>query len=408
MKCVIIQNFEPIAPVNGYELHLLPIPKQLSEIKGFFKIVDELKIRFSEVNSKEVILELISETLSAFGSYKCSETAEEMPFDPNKFELPKTNLQDETYCLKFVENSAIVIAESDKAIYYGVNTFLQLIKFLENQLIVPNLEIQDYPSYQIRCITDQTSRNQIPTLENLKKVIKFLSQFKMNYHYLYLEDGYHFKVHPDIGKERGGYTEKEINDLQDYAQRYFMEIVPIFNSFGHQDNILMTEYPKYSHLGEFPGAACFNIANSEVKLFLTQLYEELCCAFTSNWLHLGLDETFDFGKHQTKTLVKQQGKGKTLLDFYKFLVALAREKGKTKIICYHDNILKEKELLENLSNDLIVFYWDYFPKRKYKGAQKLRSHGYSVILSPTLYDYTRNFPDVKRTIQNVVTMAQYG
>jgi len=405
---VVIQSLEPTATVTGYKLNLLPVPKKLSAIKGFFKIKDGLKVGFYEVNSKDVILEIISEALSAFGTYKCDEAAEETAFDRTKFELPRTNIQDETYILRFSEGSAIIIAESDKAIYYGVNTFLQLIKFLENQLIVPNLDIDDYPSYQIRCITDQTSRNQIPTLENLKKVIKFLSQFKMNYHYLYLEDGYNFKAYPDIGKERGGYTEKEIKDLQDYAQRYFMEIVPIFNSFGHQDNILMTNYPKYAHLGEFPGASCFNIANPEVKSFLTQLYEELCSAFTSHWLHLGLDETFDFAKYHTKALVDQQGKGKTMLEFYKFLINLAREKGKTKLICYYDNILKEKELLENLSNDLIVFYWDYFPKRKYKGAQKLRSYGYSVILSPTLYDYTRNFPDIKRTIQNVVSMAQYG
>ncbi|MDD1778635.1 MAG: family 20 glycosylhydrolase [Candidatus Helarchaeota archaeon] len=405
---MIIQNLEPTASVSGYELNLLPVPKQLSEIKGFFKIIDGIKVGFSEVNSREVILEIITEALSAFGSYKCDETENIIPLDLNQVDFPKTSIPDETYLLKFIGNSAIIVAESDKALYYGVNTFLQLIKLLDNLLIVPNLEIQDYPSYQIRCIADQTSRNQIPTLENLKKVIKFVSQFKLNYHFLYMEDGYQFKAYPDIGKERGGYTEKEIKDLQDYAQRYFVEIIPIFNSFGHQDNILMTNYPKYAHLGEFPGASCFNIANPEVKSFLTQLYEELCSVFTSTWFHLGLDETFDFAKYHTKALVKQQGKGKPLLDFYKFLINLAREKGKTKLICYHDNILKEKELLENLSNDLIVFYWDYYPKRKYKGAQKLRAHGYSVILSPTLYDYSRNFPDIKRTIQNVVSMAQYG
>ena len=396
-------------PLSGYELNLLPVPKQISEIKGFFKIANALKIGFYDIASKDVILERITETLSTFGPYTCEETSEEISIDLNMFELPRTNIQDETYILKFMENSAIIMAESDKAIYYGVNTFSQLIKLLGDQLIVPNLEIQDYPSYQIRCITDQTSRNQIPTLENLKKVIKFLSQFKMNYHYLYIEDGYKFQVYPDIGEARGGYSVEEIKELQDFAAHYFMEIVPIFNSFGHQDNILMTNYPKYSHLGEFPGAACFNVSSPEVRSFLKQLCEEICSVFTSQWFHLGLDETFDFGKYHTKEIIKQQGgKGKVMLDFYKFVINLVRKNGKTKIMCYFDNLLKEKELLENLATDLIVFYWDYFPKKKYSKAKKLRDHGYSVILSPTLYDYTRNFMDIRRTIQNVVTMAQYG
>lgn len=409
MKYIIIKNLEPIAFINGYQLNLLPIPKQISEIKGFSKIPNGLIIGFYDTTLKDVVLEIITETLSAFGPYICEETSEEISIDLSLFELPRTDFQDETYILQFTENSAIIIAESDRAIYYGVNTFLQLMKKIDDQIIVPILEIQDYPSYQIRCITDQTSRNQIPTIENLKKVIKFLSQFKMNYHYLHMEDGYNFQAYPDIGKARGGYTAEEIKELQDYAQRYFIEIVPMFNSFGHQDNIMLTNYPKYSYLGEFPGAACFNITSSEVRSFIKTLYEELCSVFTSDYFHLGLDETWDFGKYHSKEIIKQQGgKGKVMLDYYKFLINLARENGKTKIMCYFDNLLNEKELLENLTSDLIVFYWDYSPKKKYKKAKKLRDRGYSVILSPTLYDYTRNFMDIRRTIQNVVTMAQYG
>ncbi len=416
MKGVVIRGFEPTEKFFEYKLHLLPQPQVIGKINGFLKTDKELELVFHNVDSKDVVIEIITEELSQLGKFKIKALEEAPRINLDLYDFPANTIQSETYLLTFEENNPIIVAKSEKGIYYGVNTFLQLLRSTKDGILfLPKIEITDYPAYIIRAITDQTSRNQIPTVENMKKTIKFLSKFKMNYHFLYLEDGFNFKKYPDIGKARGGYTAEEIKEIQAYAKRYFMEIVPIFNSFGHVDNILMTNYPKYAHLGEFPGAACYDVSNPKVRAFLEDLLKELCETFNSKFFHLGLDETFDFGKYNTKQLVKEKGKGAVMLEFYNFLIETLKKFGKRNIICYHDNVLGEKTLLTNLPKDLIVFYWDYwvktwlfFPKRKYKKAKKLRENGYQVILSPTLYDFTRNFPDIKRTIQNVVSMAKYG
>ncbi len=418
MKYLYVEGISKIEDITDYKFNLLPSPQDLGAITGFYQLEEELKLYFEDVASEteDLIVEIILEELMAFGEKSVEKTDQPAPIvlKDHKFPKDEPHLK-ENYVLFFQDNLIVIAALTDKGIYYGVHSFLQLIKPHADRLIIPETEIYDFPTYDIRCITDQTSRNQIPTLENLKKVIKLLSKFKMNYHFLYFEDGFNFKKYPDLGKARGGYTAEEIKDLQEYARRYFVELIPIFESFGHVDNILMTNYPKYAHLGEFPGAAAFDIGNPEVKSFVGDLVKELCDAFDSEYFHLGLDETFDYGKFRTKELIKEKGKGAFMLEYYIFLIEAAKKYGKKKIICYHDNLLKEKELLEQLPKDLIVFYWDYilkkmfiFPKKKYKKAKKLVDNGYQVILSPTLYDYTANFPDIKRTMRNVVTMANYG
>ncbi|NVM29613.1 MAG: family 20 glycosylhydrolase [Candidatus Helarchaeota archaeon] len=415
MKGVLIEGFEPIEDVPEYKFNLLPFPQELDDIYGFFKLKEELGIAFVDVGAEEVIIEVITEELSAMGGFSCKKTEVTFPKEFKSFDLPSKPNVDETYAVYFEKNYLIIIGYTDKGIYYGVNTFLQLIKSIGGQLVIPLTQVFDYPAYEIRCITDQTTRNQVPTIENLKSTIKLLSRLKINYHYLYMEDSFNFKKYPDIGKTRGGFTAEEIKEVQEHAKRYFVELVPIYNSFGHVDNILMTNHPKYAHLGEFPGAACYDVGNPEAKSFVKDLLEEVCAAFESKTFHLGLDETFDFGKFKTKQLIEQKGSGAVMLEYYTFLIDTVKKLGKERIICYHDNVLGEKELLQGLPKDLIVFYWDYwlktlfiFPKKKYKKAKKLRKNGYQVIMSPTLYDYTRNFPDTKRTIKNVVRMAKYG
>ncbi len=415
MKGILIEGFEPIENVSDYKINLLPFPQELDDIYSYFKLKDELGIVFQGVDDEEVMIETIMEELAAIGGLNCKKVDRAFPKKVKTFEEPPDKMVEETYAVYFEGNYLMIIGYSDKGIYYGVNTFLQLIKSIDGNLVIPLTQVYDYPAYEIRCITDQTTRNQIPTIENLKKTIKLLSKIKLNYHYLYFEDSFNFKKYPDIGKSRGGYTAEEINEVQQYAKRYFVELVPIYNMFGHVDNILMTDYPKYAHLGEFPGASSYDVGSSEARQFVKDLMEELCSVFESKTFHVGCDETFDFGKYKSKQAIEEKGSGAVMLDYYKYLIDTLKSLGKDRVICYHDNLLGTQELLEGLPKDLIVFYWDYmlkkwflFPKTKYKKAKKLREAGFQVIMSPTLYDYARNFSDTKRTIQNVVRMAKYG
>jgi len=413
MKSLIIKGFKKIEGTVKYDFNLIPFPKKIEEIQGYSKIKGNILLIFKNIERKKAIKERFQEELRKF---TISESDEEIENIPQDLKFIIQEMIEESYNLLFQDELIIINAETDKGIYYGVNTFLQLLKLVDKKITIPRVNIYDYPTYKIRTITDNPSRNQVATLENLKKFIKFSSIYKLNYYFIYSEDVFTFEKYPDIGESRGGYSKSDLKELQEHAKKYFVEISPIFNSHGHVDNILMTNHPKYADLGEFPGSACYDITSPKLREFITDLYDELCETFESPVMHLGLDETFDFGKGKTKQIVEENGAGETLLEYYKFLIQLAKDRGKTDIMLYHDNVLGHKEVLEGLPKDTIVFYWNYWPegligfrdKKKYKGAKKIADNGYRVILSPALYDWTRNYPDTRLTIKNIVYLAKYG
>ncbi|KKM00185.1 hypothetical protein LCGC14_1806950, partial [marine sediment metagenome] len=190
----------------------------------------------------------------------------------------KKNYQDQGYLLISDDSKIIIEAKSKQGIFYGVQTFVQLLNSSQNKLSINSIKIIDFPALQIRGVSDDISRGQAPTIENLKKFIKNLSHFKINQYYLvYMQDMFKFKSYPSIGKDRGAYSREEIKELINFAKRCFVEIIPIFQTIGHWDNILHN--PDYWKYGEFPGSNSLNIANEEIYEILDKMIGELSEVF---------------------------------------------------------------------------------------------------------------------------------
>ena len=60
---------------------------------------------------------------------------------------------------------------------------------------------------------------------------------------------------------------------------------------------------------------------------------------------------------------------------------------------YDDIVRKDENILKNLNKDLILMYWDYNPKKSFPDLEKLLNAGYKVIVSPSMLNWQRNFPD---------------
>jgi len=165
-------------------------------------------------------------------------------------------------------------ADSLQGMFYGFQTLVQLLNSNSSKELLPQLAIVDFPRLEIRGVSDDISRGQSAKINNLKKFIKILSHFKINQYYLvYMQDMFTFENYPEIGKGRGAYSKEEIKDLFNFAKKYFVELIPIFQTIGHWENILYNE--KYWQYGEFPGSNSLNIANEEIYPLLDNMIKRL-------------------------------------------------------------------------------------------------------------------------------------
>lgn len=382
----------------------------LTDLKSdYLFIIDQFQSKLGNFGLKNHLVVQEVSTTREFPSLELIKSKKAIFFPENlvdKIELEQ-NFIDQGYILICNGSGLLIEAPSPQGLFYGIQTLTQLLNSSQDKLSLNEARILDFPALKIRGISDDISRGQAPTIDNLKKFIRELSHFKINQYYLvYMQDMFKFSNHPEIGKERGSYSKEDITELHEYATKHFVELIPIFQTIGHWENIL--SHPDYWQYGEFPGSNSLNIANEEIYELLDDMIGELSNAFKAEYFHIGADESWDVGKGASKEYVDDLTIAKAYIRHYKRVYNIVKKYGYKKIIIYHDILYKYKEVLEGLPKDIIIMYWKYKPLKDHPIVTKIREYDLQVIVSPSIIDYNRIFPSIDKYEKNITNLIKFG
>lgn len=122
--------------------------------------------------------------------------------------------------------------------------------------------------------------------------------------------------------------------------------------------------------------------------------------FDSNWIHLGLDETFTVGNGQSKQVVSEQGKEKVFATWYLKLKEIV-ERFDKKMMMYHDMIVSHPKIIDLLPKDITIMFWDYVPRTDYEGLQLLKQSGFRLVGLSGSWDWYNLYPDTSLAVQNI-------
>ena len=213
---------------------------------------------------------------------------------------------DEAYSLTISKKGISVKATSEKGIYWALQTLRQLFAASHNNSL-PECEIVDYPAFYWRGFMNDTGRSYI-SLEELKREINIMSQFKMNvFHWHFTENQawrLESKIFPmlndSVNMERQPglyYTLQEAKELVEYAKKHNVMVLPEVDMPGHSAAFVRT----FRH----------DMQSPEGMKILKLLLEEVCETFDVPYLHVGTDEVQftnpDFVPEMVK-FVKDKGK----------------------------------------------------------------------------------------------------
>jgi hypothetical protein len=312
--------------------------------------------------------------------------------------------RDEAYRLLIGNDNILIEALTNKGIFYGCMSLIQLIERAVDRNL-QGMEIIDWPELQIRGISDDISRGQVSNIGNFKKIIKHISRYKMNTYMPYIEDVMLFDQYPSIGYERGALSKKNIEEIIEYADIYFVEVIPIFQTLGHYENIL--SHPEFLEFAEFPGAASLNVSNDKTYIFLENLLKEVFEIFSSEYFHMGADESFDVGLGASKKLKKEHGIAKIHAQHYKKVYDICKKYNK-KVMMYGDIILNHPEILEMIPKDIIIVDWHYGVSDSYMSTKTFMEAGFDYIVSPSVWNFTSTFPNYSLSIPNTKYIIKEG
>ena len=258
----------------------------------------------------------------------------------------------ESYSLKIGRTGGAIRARSSAGLFYALQTVRQLIQGERASAYLPEVEIRDWPQFAYRGTMIDASHGPLPTEDEIKRQIDLLARYKANQYYLYSEASIELDGYPLLNPE-GRYSKDQIRRLVAYARERHIDVVPIFELYGHIHDLLRIEH--YSSLGAFPHGPEVDAQNPEVMKVFSDWVAQFCELFPSPFVHIGFDETW-----QIEMAAKKQG-GKPADLFTRQLSAVAelfQKRGKT-VMAWADIVIKYPGIIEQLPPGLVSVAWDY-------------------------------------------------
>ena len=306
-------------------LPIIPLPQKMEYHSGNFVLSSKTVIQSKDTSSFEALF--LKENIKNQTGLELQILAE-APTAVSKINLvfdvegpAESNLK-EVYKLMVTTQSVTIKAEYNQGIFYGIQTFLQLIPS-ENkaEIKIPCIEIKDHPKFKWRGMHLDVGRHFFSTAF-IKKYIDYIAMYKMNtFHWHLTEDqGWRIEIkkYPkltEVGAWRNGsmvghydeqkfdsihyggyYTQEEIKEVVAYAAARHVTIVPEIEMPGHSLAALAA-YPELSctggpfevgkKWGVFDDVYCLK---EETFTFLENVLSEVMALFPSEYIHIGGDE----------------------------------------------------------------------------------------------------------------------
>lgn len=231
------------------------------------------------------------------------------------------------------------------------------------------------------------SRRGVLRVESVKKYIEYMAVLGMNMLMLYTEDMFEMRHYPYFGYKRGRYTISELQEIDDYANSFGIEVIPCIQTLGH-----LNQYLAWAAAAPVKDTPFNVIPDEEITYqFIEEMLKTMKQAFRSNKIHIGMDEVIQLGtgeyyrKHRNEPINQKE-------IFYRHLsrvCKMCKEYSYEPIIWsdlifslpYPDERKIFREYMEvpdedkkSIPDNLRLMYWYYSSTSKEKYANLLKNH----------------------------------
>jgi len=220
--------------------------------------------------------------------------------------------------------------------------------------------------------------------EFIREQMDFLRRCGYNTLLLYLEASVRTSVTPFFDPA-ASYSTDELAALADYGASIGLDVIPAFETLSHMEKFFV--YDELADLSEFdcertegrdfsppdyPRGSHGCATDPRLREFTDRYVREVCAAFHSRYVHMGMDEMFQFACCDRCRRVISGGKSKEqlFLEFVLHAHDLVSGMGRTMMIW--DDMLEYYPVADRLPRDIVLCNWSYIyignsPRGKWTG-----------------------------------------
>ncbi len=405
------------------QVHIVPQPNHLKMGKGSYALSNEKMIVFTDDQVKP-FADYLRQQVFTLVNINLKIAQKETANWGIQLSIDSTVTKNsEGYTLKIADELVSIIGASDAGLMHGIQTLLQLVYpgsvGSDSTIKLPALSIEDEPAFSWRGMHLDVSRH-FYSVDFVKHMLDMMAMHKLNMFHWHLTDDQGWRIeikkYPKLtelssvrketmvghyveenqifdGTPYGGfYTQEQIKEVVDYANKLCITVVPEIEMPGHAVAAL-TAYPELSCTGgPFEVYTKWGVSDDvfcagkeETFEFLENVLSEVVELFPGPYIHVGGDEC-PKTRWKECPLCQKRMKENGLKDemelqsyFIKRIEGYIASKGK-KLIGW-DEIL-EGGLPERAS----VMSW-----RGYEGGIEAAHSGHDVVMTPGGYCYFDHF-----------------
>lgn len=316
----------------------------------------------------------------------------------------------ESYQIRVTPRGAEIKARSSAGLYYGAETFLQLVEGKSSEAMVPEVSIDDWPVLAYRGVMMDLSHGGLPTESEIEKQIDFLAQWKGNQYYFYSELSIEFKGYPLINPD-ARYSQDEVRRIIVYARERHIDVIPCLEFYGHLHDLFRLE--KYADLAPLKHGSEINPTKQPMQQILSDLAHQMAILFPSPWFHIGLDEPWEL-QRAGSTAAGGIAPEKLYIDHLKHMATLLESEGKRAMfwadIDSGANLFnKYPQLVDDLPSDVIAVPWHYAAENEFAPIlAPFRRAKIAELVGTGIWGWDTITPDFDVTFANIDGFVRDG
>ena len=204
-------------------------------------------------------------------------------------------------------------------------------------------------------------RVQIMPMPTLKALAKEISALGFNTLIMEWEATYPYKQHSIISN-RYAYSREELTEFINYSEGLGLDVIPLQQSLGHAEYILMHERYAYLRADKRNLSQIDPTQLDAARDFFTELYSDMLSTHQSQYVHIGGDETriLDCKRCQEKwgDDGEELGKSKLYVEYMTMIAEIVIAQGKTPLL-WADMILAHLDAIADMPKNVIYIDWNY-------------------------------------------------
>ena len=300
----------------------------------------------------------------------------------------RTALMQQAYHLKLDKETITVTANAPQGLFYGVQSFIQLLRKENGKTYFAGGEITDWPDLDMRMIYWDNAHH-LERLDALKRIIRQTSFYKINTFSIKLEGHFQFSSAKPV-VEPYAYTPAEFQELTDYARQYYVELVPFLDAPAHIAFIL--KHPEYKSLRAFANSNYeLNVLDPKADELILGMMNDLIDANKGSKTFLfSTDEAYYVGmsEGEKKRAHVLGGNGRLYAEYITRIANKLREKGR-KVIIWGEYPLRPEDI-NSLPSHIINAVYDE------KTAPIFKAYGMRQLIYTSMQGEEPLFPNYYR------------